>query len=208
MSITLIQSDGLHIAAKATPHQLAADKTLLHFAGGFLAQPLAALNSADNSPENLSQLLHHAGSDYYGLITAFLVLDAEITAVVDDEARVFPLAAFLSYRSRLPLERVSLNTLRLPPLNPDGHYIFAETEPGSHLAARVDIHPELKVAGHVRLAVSNPAQPPLRLRSVEHRLERRVLEASLLETALATANEALSAQEQASLKNLFEGLVG
>ena len=47
------------------------------------------------------------------------------------------------------------------------------------------------MAGHVRIAISSPTRPPVRLQAIEHRLERQVLEKELIRAAVVGANEDL-----------------
>ncbi|MCL4300079.1 MAG: hypothetical protein KJ077_30375, partial [Anaerolineae bacterium] len=74
---------------------------------------------------------------------------------------------------------------------------------GAWLAVRLDLHERLRVAGHVRLALSSPARPPLRLRAVEERLERQVMSGDLIEAVVAGGDEDLTVpltpMEQAAL---------
>lgn len=187
MQSTLNRRDGLHITAKATLAQLALDTTLADFADGLILEAL--LNLEDEADLTLADALHHAGTTAIdALLTALLVLDAELTTVVDDETRIFPLPAFLSYRAQLPPEQFPPNTVRLPPLNPDGHYIFKTLGDFHHLAIRMDIHPILGVAGHVRIAKSDAPHPPHRLLAFEGRFERQVLTGTLIEAALAAGS--------------------
>jgi len=177
------QPDGIHIDAGASLAQLAVDDTLRTFAGGLLA---AALPTATVNPEeSLAGALHRADAAFDGPLTALLALDAEVQAVVNGDVRVFPLPGFLSYRAQLPPARFPLSAVRLPPLNPDGHYFFSHPAPGQFVALRLDIHPTLRVTGHVRVAVSGPERSPVRLQAVEHRLERHTLDTALVESALA-----------------------
>ena len=112
--------------------------------------------------------------------------------MIDDEPRVFPLPGFLSYRARLPLEKFPLNTMRLPPLNPDGHYWLKTGLNSFCCAVRLDLHPGQKVAGHVRLAVSSSTRQPARLPAAEHRLDRHILQADLIEEAVLAGSRALA----------------
>ena len=180
MQVVLPRPNGLHILTKATLHRLATDETLLIFAAGLLTRTIAEVPPCDQTTWTLARVLHYAGfGPSNGLLTALLVLDAEINAVVDDETRIFPLPGFLGYRNHLPPDKYPLNTLRLPPLNPDGHYLFTVLSRGHYLAARLDIHPELKIAGHVRIALSSPPRPPPSFAAPPHPLDRQALGATL-----------------------------
>ena len=87
----------------------------------------------------LAEALHHPDSiSARALITALLALDAEIKLTVDDKARILPLSGFLSYRSRLPMATFPLDTVRLPQLNPGGHYFFTQIGGDRFLAIRLD----------------------------------------------------------------------
>lgn len=207
--VTLTRPDGLHLLTRATWPQLVQDETLRGFAGGLLANALSQTDVPDDD-WTLAETLHHPGSQFYPLLAAFLVLDAEVSAVIDDERRVFPLPGFLTYRASLPPDKFPLDTLRLPPLNPDGHYRLSVTTDGFCLALRLDLHPGLKVAGHVRLATSSPTQPPVRLQAVEHRLDRQILTAELIEAAITSGGMALllSKAEVDSLSAALRGLIG
>jgi hypothetical protein len=206
MPVTLNQPDGLHLAAQASLSQLLEDKTLQGFAGGLLHAALVHLLNGKRLPSTipLAEALHYTGGpEIYPLLTALLALDAEIHSLLDEERRVLPLPGFMSYRDRLPLDKVPLETVRLPPLNPGGRYAFSVLDGEGYLAVRLDLHQTLRIAGHVRIALSNPAGPPLRLRAVEDRLERQVVEAELIETAITLENVRvtvpLTPMEQAAL---------
>jgi len=211
MTVTLLRPDGLHILARATVLQLAQDEQLQMFATGLVVQSLEPLLNA--APQTtLTQALHQTElPPANALLTTLLALDAEVSAVVDDETRKFPLSGFLSYRSRLLPDQYPLNTVRLPPLNPDGHYRLVTREPGHYLAVRLDIHPRLKVAGHVRIAVGSSARPPERLMAIEQRLDRQYLTQGQIDLALETGNEALpvplTAVEIETLSGLLADLI-
>jgi CO/xanthine dehydrogenase FAD-binding subunit len=175
--------DGLYISTHATWPQLAADETLHHFANGLI--PMALHHK--NTSSTLAELLHHTGPQTYPLLTALLVLDAEVNAVVDDKEPAFPLAGFLTYRAKLSPEKFPLDTVRVPPLTPNGHYFLTIANDGFCTAFRLDLHPHLNVAGHVRIAVSSPTRAPTRLSALEFRLERQTLTPDFIETAIAVA---------------------
>jgi hypothetical protein len=205
MSITY-QPDGLYLSTQATLAQLLEDETVAAFADGMLHAALSETCNLQPTTCNLSlvEALHYTnGPETYPLLTTLLALDAEAQALVGEDRRVLPLPGFLSYRASLPSERAPLETVRLPPLNPGGRYAFAIAEAGVWLAIRLDLHEILRVAGHVRLAISSPTRPPLRLHSIEDRLERQAIEAGLIETAIAVGNEGLlvplTSMEQATL---------
>jgi CO/xanthine dehydrogenase FAD-binding subunit len=170
---------------------MAQEEALLAFADGLVPAAIGHVKLPGDT-WSLASALHHPGLQVNPLVTALLVLDAEVTTVIDDRARVFPLPGFLTYRPSLSLDRISLSTLRLPPLNPDGHYLLSIDDDDFCFALRLDLHPGLKVAGHVRLAVAGSDRLPQRLQATEHRLERQVFEAELIEAAVAAGSEELS----------------
>lgn len=186
MPASSIRPDGLHIDASATLQQLIADKELQLFADGVVVKAITEGIAAHYHVQTVAELLHHPGQDGHGLLTVFLILDAELNSVANDEARVIPLSAFLDYRTRL--QDVSIAEIRCPPLNNDGHYFFSVIEENNYLAIRLDIHPTLKVAGHVRIATAGNQRSPQRLHRVEDRLDRQVLCLSQLETVLTAEN--------------------
>jgi hypothetical protein len=205
--VTLTRSDGLHILTKATLPQLTGDQALGSFAEGLLLTALGQTHLPGRDGEwTLAEALHHRGPQTNPLLTALLVLDAEVSAVVDDERRVFPLPGFLSYRANLPPDKFPLDTMRLPPLNPDGHYRLTVADDGFCLAIRLDLHPTLKVAGHVRVAISGPTRSPTRLQAMEQRLDRQVLTAELIEAAIAGGG--VSKTEADGLFGALRGLIG
>jgi CO/xanthine dehydrogenase FAD-binding subunit len=118
----------------------------------------------------------------------------------------------LSYRHRLPPDKFPLNRLRLPPLNPDGHFSLQQLSipAEGYLALRVDLHPLMKVLGHVRVAIGGPHRPPIRLHATEHRLERQVLTPPLIEAAVAASDEditpMLTKNERGVLTEALSGL--
>jgi len=203
----------LYILAKATLQQLTEDENLRSFAGGLIPYALARPTLAQNANLVLAQALHQSHVPLVNaLITALLVLDAEINAVVDDETRTWPLPGFLSYRSRLSLDKYPHNTLRLPPLNPGGHYIFSTLARDHFLAVRTDIHPGVNLAGHIRIAISGPERPPQRITAAEHRLDRQTLSQASINAAIQAANEKmaepLTKTEQKGLIKILSGLIG
>ncbi|MCB9101630.1 MAG: hypothetical protein H6632_18985 [Anaerolineales bacterium] len=209
MSITLVRPDGLHITTKATLNQLAHDENLQVFADGLIPRILSHFDLTGEPSLTLAEALHRTGWPAIdALLTGLLVLDAEVNAVIDDETRVFPLPGFLTYRARLPLEQFPLNLMRLPPLNAGGHYRFATVEP-YYMTVRLDLHPELMVTGHVRLAAAGPNQPPQRLSLIEARLDRKELDAPLIEAALALGrgpDQPLHAIEATALRQILHAL--
>lgn len=205
--ISLIRPDGLHLLAQATLAQLAEDTILSEFANGLISLALGHIPPPQAADWTLAEALHHPGPEGKPLLTTLLVLDAEVAAVVAEESRVFPLPGFLTYRDRLPPAEFPLNTLRLPPLNPDGRYQLALTSDGSCYALRLDLHPRLKVAGHVRLAISSSTRLPARLRTVEHRLERQELTPALIEAAVQSGAEGLAPEQQRRLAALLGAII-
>jgi CO/xanthine dehydrogenase FAD-binding subunit len=200
----------LHIDTSTTLNQLIADQELQRFADGVVVNAITEGVTADYHEQTIGELLLRESPAGHGLLTTLLILDAEINATINDETRVFPLAAFLNYRTRL--QDVPLTTLRCPPLNQDGHYLFSVTEENNYLAIRLDLHPTLRVAGHVRIATGGNHRLPQRLRRVEHRLDRQVLYHSQLEAALASKNlqqvvPPLSTTERERLATLLGQLV-
>jgi CO/xanthine dehydrogenase FAD-binding subunit len=209
--ITQQHLDGLHIKTGATLGQIAADPTLLDFAGGLVPHALTAAGLSNAAGWTLAEALLEADSLVTkALLTTLLVLDAEIHAEANGARRVWPLPGFLSYRDHLPLADYPLSAVRLPPLNPDGHYVFLGFDRANYLAVRTDIHPRLGVAGHVRLASSSPVRPPQRLQVSEHRLERQVLDEAIIDAAVTAGSEALSvplnAAERARLTEVLAKL--
>ncbi len=199
--------EGLYLSAQIPWPQLAKDENLREFANGLI--PMALYY--DDASWTLADLLHHSGPQTYPLLTALLILDAEVNAVVEDKQPVFPLPGFITYRSKLSPDKFPLNTIRVPPLNTDGHYFLSLSNDGFCTAIRLDLHPRLHVAGHVRIAASSPTRIPIRLRAIEHRLERQTLTPDLIETAITTANPALpkplTACEQQHLNQVLQGLI-
>ena len=191
VQVSLARLDGLHLQTKATLQQLADDDLVSVFGGGVITKALAQLTPTDFADWTLADTLHHTGPEVYGLITTLLILDAEVSSVIEGETRTFPLPGFLSYRPQLSPVKFPLNILRLPPLNPDGHYIYT-AQNKHHTAVRLDIHPKLNVAGHVRIAVSSATRPPQRLLAAEHRLDRQKLTELLIEAAIIAASDDLS----------------
>ena len=196
MSVTTNQPDGLYLSTQATLRQLLEDEPLPTFAAGLLHAALVETCNLQPVTCNLSlaEALHDAGGpETYPLLTALLALDAEVHTQLGEDRRVLPLPAFLSYRPSLPPDKVPPESVRLPPLNPGGHFVFAVSGDGAWLAVRLDLHERLRVAGHVRLALSSPTRLPLRLRAIEDRLERQVMTGDLTEAAVAGGDEDLAA---------------
>ncbi len=213
MQIYVTRPDGVHILSKATLQQIANDELISVFAEGLITKALAGSMSTEIRGLTLAEALHQPDlPQLQPLLTALLVLDAKVNTIVQAEIRVFPLPAFLSYRANLPLADYPLNTLRLPPLNHGGHYLLKTTETGRCFAVRLDIHPELRVTGHVRIALSNPTRPPQRLKAVEQRLDRQELDEALIEDAIGVVNDASTAlldkAELSEIADMLRGLVG
>jgi len=210
-SKTLMRADGLHILAKATLAQLAEEAALAEFADGLVATALN-LFIASGSEWTLAQALHDTSSQSHPLLVALLVLDAEVSTVVDDQRPVFPLPGFLSYRDSLPLDRFPVDTLRLPPVSPASYYRLDFTADGFGCAVRLELHPLLKVAAHVRIAVSSSTRVPARLNAAEHRLERQTLQVELINSAVAAGSKRLSVPltnvEQAQVRAALISLKG
>lgn len=202
--IVQIQPDGLHLSAGATLPQLAADETLATFADGLLVKTLNEADPAQLPALTLAEALHLLEpAPVRSLLTALLALDAEVRLEVEAQGRILPLPGFLSYCSRLPLADFPLSAVRLPPLNPDGHYLFSTLNPDRFMVLRLDLHPVERLAGHVRVALSRPGQLPQRLTSIEARLERQVLSEALIEVAVKAEEPALTGEEQAALSRMF-----
>ncbi len=210
-SVSLLRNDGLYLRVQATLQQLAGDTAVAEFANGLLAAALEALPSDLRRRFTLVDALVQANRAVYPLLTALLVLDAAVDTVVDDERRVFPLPGYLSYRHRLPVDRYPLNTMRLPPLNPGGHYHLQAGPAGEWAAVRLDLHPRLKVTGHVRMAVGSADRLPVRLLAAEHRLDRQVLDEAMITHSLNAAATAttppLTAGEYNLLRDILQRLL-
>jgi hypothetical protein len=206
MSAILTRFDGLYISTHATWPQLATDESLRHFANGLIP---TALHEEDTS-WTLAEILHHTGPQTYPLLTALLVLDAEVNAIVDDKQPVFPLPGFLTYRSKLSPDKFPLKAIRLPPFNPNGQYSLTTANGGFCVAVRLDLHPGLKTAGHVRIAISSPTRSPTRLQALEQRLEQQVLTKELIQAAVTAPDEdllkPLTIIEQTRLTEVLQGL--
>jgi CO/xanthine dehydrogenase FAD-binding subunit len=201
--IVTIGSDGLRLAAQARLAELAGHKDLAEFATGLVSQALAetALN------QTLAQAVYRPDSAGQPLVTALLALDAAVEIMVDQKRWALSLPGFLSYRASFPPQDFPMPTLLLPPLNPDGHYHFKPMAEGGYLATRLDLHPSLRVLGHVRLALSRPGQLPRRLPVAEQRLDRQFLHPDLVNEALASETLVLSPAEQATLSAIFSSLL-
>jgi hypothetical protein len=208
MPVTLARPDGLHLTTKATLAEILQDELIREFAGGLLGRAVAGLALGDLSRLSLAKALHQVGSaPVDALLTALLVLDAEVNAVVEEETRVFPLPGFLSYRDRLPLATFPLNLLRLPPLNPGGHYHFAVLGDHHYLAVRLDLHAQTKAAGHVRIALASLFNSPQRIKPVEERLDRHFLTGAHIDRAITAGADLLTDLEQAGLREILLGLI-
>lgn len=193
VQITLNRADGLHILTKATLQQLLDDEALRLFADGLIPQAFVETDISTIAQWTVAEALYHDGlPQINALVTILLALDTEVNAVVNDENRVWPLPGYLSYRSHLPLDKYPLNSLRLPPLNADGHYRFAVIDESHYLAVRLDIHPKLKVVGHIRIAISGPTRSPERITGAEHRLDRQELTEEVIKAAIIAGSEALT----------------
>jgi len=207
MTTTFDCTEGLYISALAPWPQLATDEVLCQFANGLIPM---ALHYEDTS-WTLAEALYHTGPQTYPLLTALLVLDAEVNAIVEDKQPVFPLPGFITYRSKLSPDKFPLKTVRVPRLNSDGQYILTIANDGFCSAIRLDLHPRLGLAGHVRIAISGPARSPMRLHALEHRLERRFLNKDLIQALIVAANEELpkplTQTEQARLLEVLQGLI-
>jgi hypothetical protein len=207
MSTIFTRSDGLYISTHATWPQLATDESLRHFANGLIP---TALHHEDTS-WTLAEVLHHTGPQTYPLLTALLILDAEVNAIVDDKQPVFPLPGFLTYRSKLSLDKFPLKTIRLPPINPNAHYILTTANGGFCAAVRIDLHSGSKMAGHVRIAISSLSRSPTRLQALEQCLEGQVLTKKLVQGAIEATDEdllkPLSEVEQIRLAEVLGELI-
>ena len=179
MSLSFVETkpDGLHVAAAASLRHLLADELFWNFADGLLSRVAAATLPDSGLDYPLCDLLYHQDTAYNGFLAALLALDAEVIATVNAERSVWPLPGFLSYRTQLAEH--PLDAVRLPPLNPDGHYLFTAIH-GKTLIVRFDIHLDLRIMGHVRIAIGGTAIKPSRLQLIEHRLERTQLTGQLL----------------------------
>ncbi len=171
-----LDPDGLRLLTETALSDLKQDSLITEFAGGLIPTALA-YSDATNS---LVNAIYDPDSNVYPFLTALLALDAELEGFLKGQKRVFPLPGFFSYKENLPPDKYPLKTLRLPPLNPDGHFFFKKTDAGHFLAIRLDLNPALKVLGHIRLAVCSPDRFPIRLRLIEDRMERQYLDEALL----------------------------
>lgn len=207
MTTTRACMDGLYISTHTPWPKLATDETLCEFANGLIPMTL----QYEDTSWTLSELLHQTGSQTYPLLTALLILDAEVNAVVEDKQPVFPLPGFLTYRAKLSPEKFPLDAVRLPVLNSDGHYLLTIANDGFCTAIRLDLNPQLNLAGHVRIAISSPTRTPIRLRTLEYRLERQILTKELIQMAILATNQnlpkPLSKDEQIHLNKVLLGLI-
>ena len=211
MQVTLSRPNGLHILMKANLKQLVEDKTLSIFADGLVLQAIEKIEPSTRASLTLAEAVHQTElPQINALLCALLALDAEVNAVLEEETLVWPLPAFLSYRANLPLSKYPLNLLRLPPLNHGGHYLLSSSDEDRHLVARMDIHPHLKVMGHVRIATVSPTQYPHRLLALEHRLDRQELDEEIIEAAIIAEEKEKSATftevERAELRRILNRL--
>ena len=195
-----ISPEGLRIPLEMSLAEMGQDELLSQFAMGLI--PTALQHIAATFP--LSTALYQETSALYPLWTVLLALDAELEGVVEGTSRLFPLPGFFSYRASLTPDKISPRTLRLPPLNPGGHFILSpiasdshlspngRTPADGHLAVRLDLEPTSQILGHVRLAVSRPDRFPFRLRTIEHRLDRQVLTEAIVSVAVAEGQAKIS----------------
>jgi CO/xanthine dehydrogenase FAD-binding subunit len=208
MTIALTRPDGVHILTRATLLQLADDELLRVFAAGLIPNALAQIEAPDRATRTLAHTLHHVEPQTVPLVLALLVLDAEVSGVIGETRRMLPLAGFLAYRADLSSEKFTFDMIRLPPLNPDGHYLLNGAADFS-CAVRLDLHPRLKVAGHVRVAISSSTHSPQRLQDTEHRLDRQAPAAELIVVAVAAGSQELSTPlTQAQQSSLIETIGG
>ena len=207
MTNTLTCADGLYISTQATWLQLATDKTLGQFANGLISMTL----NGHHAPQTLAEVLYDSDPLTHPLLTALLVLDAEVNAVVGNKQPVFPLPGFLTYRSKLPPDKFPLNAIRLPLAHPNAHYVLGFSGGGFCSAIRLNLHPTLNTAGNVRIAISSPIRSPVRLTGIEYCLERQVLTEELIQAAVAEANEdllkPLAPIEQIHLSDVLQGFL-
>ncbi len=206
MKIVTLENDGLNLNPQATLHQLHDQQEIQQFAEGFI--PKALSQTADLSP-TLLQVIQADSMGQPTLYTVLLVLDAEIKTVVTGKLRRLPLLTFRSYQQKL--QNIQPTAVRLPPLNPDGHYHLETSAEGTTIAVRLDIHPEKGIAGHVRLAVSSPQRPPTRLIEGEARLDWQRLTPDLIDAAIETGSrnlsEPLTPAEQIGLREVLRRFV-
>jgi hypothetical protein len=204
-----LRPDGLHLYTASPLAQLAGDETLAVFADGLLPAAIARLAPLPLA-YTLGQALQQAEPAAGPLLAALLALDAAVITVLHDKPHIFPLPGFLAYRRRLPPLSGPGATLRLPPLNPNGHYRLIAVD-NFFAAIRLDLHPRQKIAGHVRLAVAGPTRPAVRLVAAEHRLDRQILTPALVRVALAASqpdlNQPLTPAEQAHLAGALQALL-
>jgi hypothetical protein len=207
-STTFTRPDGLYISADATWPQLAADETLCGFAGGLI--PLAPHQTQAGLSWTLAELLHQRGPQNYPLLTALLALEAEVNAIVDNKYPVFPLPGFLIYRSKLSPDKFPLYAIRLPRLRRTHEYCrMFQTDDGFCVAIRLGLHPQLKLAGHVCLAISGPQRSPVRLLAIERRLEQQVLNQEFIQSVVTTTiDERLKPLTATAQLRLVEALLG
>ncbi|MEM7346267.1 MAG: hypothetical protein AAF485_18660 [Chloroflexota bacterium] len=209
--ISEIQPDGLRLLATATISQLMEDDLLEQFAEGIVQTAFDYITIDEVAAIKLNQLLFQDIQAIRAFLAVLSVLDAEIEGTVSEKQRRLPLAGFLTYRDRLKEDTLSLNTVRLPPLNPDGHYLFVTLKNEIYLVVRLDLNPASNVAGHIRIAFSSPTHPTIRLNVTEERLDRKALTPELIDTAVTLGNEALDAPltegEQQTLVDTLNQLI-
>lgn len=203
MQLTLNQPDGLYLHPQATLAQLEHDPMLKEFADSLI--PYALALTPEHSTSLGTALYHPDNPVYTPLLTALAMIDAELKTVINKETRALPLAAFFSYRHRLAQHQITINMVRVPPLNPDGHYLLRELADNTCIGVRLDLHPLRKVAGHVRLVVTKSGQPPERLTATEGRLEWQKLTDDLITEAILLSSH-LSDAEQVELANILNSL--
>jgi hypothetical protein len=213
MEAAVSRPDGLYLAGQAKLDELVGDRLVEQFADGLVSRALESLKLDEQIRQwTLAEIVQSLDfAKLNPLLTVLLVLDAEINAVVEENQRVFPLAGFVSYRPHLPLTKTAVASVRLPPLNPDGHYHFKLFQPDHYLAVRLDIHPRLRVAGHIRIAIGTPTRLAQRVRATEDWLDRQVLTETLIEAALNDGDKELatplSEVERATLSQVLNGLL-
>jgi len=202
MQLTLNQPDGLYLHPEATLAQLAHDVILKEFADSLIPYALALTT---NHSATLTSALYQTDSDYTPLLTALTMLDIEIKTVIQDTTRTLPLTAFLKYRDKLAINQMVISRVRLPPLNPDGHYLLRQLADDTCLGVRLDLHPVKKVAGHIRLVITKPGMFPQRLIATEGRLIWQHLTDRLINNAILLSSH-LSDAEQVELATILNSL--
>jgi hypothetical protein len=210
MAAVVNRPDGLYLMGQASLAELIQDEQLSQFAAGLAVQAIERLEFDEPGLSlTLAEVLHYPDPFKINpLLAVLLVLDAEINTTIEETRCMFPLPGFMSYRPRLPLAKVPLDSVRLPLLNPDGNYQFKLIGPAHYLVVRLDIQPILKVAGHIRIAIASPTRLAQRIQAAEDRLDRQYLSAALIEAALDDGNQELAipltVAEQASLGTAWQ----